>query len=601
MATAAPTPQEIRIGLLTHLRRQSRRYATGLVLLAAYQAVQYLFNTRLRDAVNHALDGATSVALIAGVHLGLLALASLVLRVLSRVTVFNAGRFAEYELRRALLHRLHRLGPAFFRRMSTGEILSRATNDLTQVRLLFGFAVLNVINTPFALAGSLAFMLSVSVPLTFASFATLPLLIVAMRYFAKYVYLRTRANQEGLGAMSEVVQTSLAGVRVVRSLALEAREQQRFERVNREYLEKNLALARLRAAMGPLLMAIQGASLLVVFYYGGGLLLAGRIDPGAFVAFLRAFALLGWPLIALGFIVSIVQRGRASYARLAEVYHAEPDVRDGHGPVPAVVAGRLEVRGLSFGYDGQAVLEDVAFTLEPGASLAVVGRTGAGKSTLAQLLARLQPTPRGAVFLDGQDTCDLPLDVVRAAIGYAQQTAFLFSTTVARNIAFCLDDPDSPPALAAIRDAAGEARVLDEVIGLPDGFDTIVGERGVQLSGGQRQRVSLARAFVAAHPILVLDDPLSAVDLRTEAEILDAIDRQRARRSVILVTHRTAAAARCDRILVLDAGRIVEAGTHADLVAAGGLYADFVEEQRLEGELDRLDEGAAAAEGVRSP
>jgi ATP-binding cassette subfamily B multidrug efflux pump len=599
MAPPSPDSPLIPVGLSAQLRRHAPRYVLGVALLATYQVVQFVFNSRLRDAVNEALDQQTGAALIAGVHLLLLALGAFALRVLSRVAVFNAGRYAEYELRQGLLQRLQQLGPAFYRRMSTGEILSRATNDLTQVRLLLGFAVLNVINTPFALIGSLSFLLSVSVPLTLASFVTLPLTLLAMRYFGRNFYSRTRANQEGLGAMSDVVQTSLAGVRVVRSFALEERERARFERASQDYLERNLALGRLRGLMGPILVSIQTVGALVVFWYGGELLLRGALDPGAFIAFLRALGQLTWPLVALGFIVSIVQRGRAAFARVEEVYRAEPEIQDGTAPAPAEPRGRLEVRGLGFAYDGAPVLSDVAFTLEPGASLAIVGRTGAGKSTLALLLARLLPTPPGTVFLDGQDVCALPVDAVRGAVGYAQQTAFLFSTTVARNVAFCLDEPDTPSALDAVREAMGEARVLDEVLGLPDGFDTIVGERGVQLSGGQRQRVSLARAFVASAPILVLDDPLSAVDLRTESEILDAIDRQRARRSVILITHRIAAATRCDRILVLDEGRVIEHGSHAELLAAGGLYAEFAEEQRLERELSALSE--ATVGGLEAP
>jgi ATP-binding cassette subfamily B protein len=338
--------------------------------------------------------------------------------------------------------------------------------------------------------------------------------------------------------------------------------------------------------------------ILVVFWYGGLLVLRKELDAGGFLTFNRALARLTWPLLSLGFVLGLVQRGRASYDRLRDVYRAEPDIVDGPLPQPAKVLGKLEVKGLSFAYGSNQVLDGVELSLEPGRSLAIVGRTGSGKSSLAVLLARLQPTPRGAVFLDGADVCDLPLSVVRGAIGYAQQNAFLFSTTVARNIGFPLDEPDSPESFARIRQAAEEARVHDEIMSLPDGYDTVVGERGVQLSGGQKQRVALAMAFVSDPRILILDDPLSAVDARTERGILEAIDRQRAQRSVLLVTHRVAAAARCDSIVVLDDGRVVERGTHAELVALGGIYATFAEEQRIESELEELGRNGAQEAAV---
>jgi ATP-binding cassette subfamily B protein len=319
----------------------------------------------------------------------------------------------------------------------------------------------------------------------------------------------------------------------------------------------------------------------------------GVITEGGFLGFTRALARLAWPLISLGFVLGLVQRCRASYERLAELYRSVPDIADGSRPAPALVTGKLDVRHHSFAYGEHPVLRDVSFTLEPGRSLAIVGRTGSGKSTLAVLLARLQPTPEKSVYLDGTDVCDLPLSTLRSAIGYAQQNAFLFSTTAARNIGFPLDDPDSPDGRARIEASAREARVYDEIATLPDGFDTVVGERGVQLSGGQKQRLALAMAFVSNPRILILDDPLSAVDARTERGILEAIDRQRAARSVLLVTHRVAAASRCDRIIVLDRGSIVEQGTHEELVRSGGLYSTFAEEQRVESELERLGKDPA--------
>jgi len=588
MSSASSRADAIPVTISGHFRRQLPRYGAGLVLLAVYQSAQYWFDTRLMRAINLALgDDYGAAAALGGLMIGV-AVGAFVIRVLSRVAIFNGGRVAEYELRKAVLDRLQKLGPAFYRRMSTGEIMSRVTNDLTQVRLLLGFGILNVINTVFALTSALSVTLSISWKLTLASLSMFPLLLFVTRHFSRQLYTRQKDFQDALGRMSEVVQTSIAGVRVVRSFSLEAIEAERFEGVNELYTDKALGLAQLRGLMGPVMSAIASIGILVVFWYGGHLVLTKELSAGGFLAFYRALARLTWPLIALGFLVGMVQRGRASYARLKDIFDAQPDIVDGPLPVPERVLGGLEVRGLSFGYGDTEVLRDVSFELPPGGSLAIVGRTGSGKSTLAVLLPRLQPTPRGSVFLDGKDVCELPLGTVRSAIGYAQQTAFLFSTTVGRNVGYALDEPDSESGLKTVREAAQEARILDEILGLPDGFDTVVGERGVQLSGGQKQRVSLARAFVSDPRVLVLDDPLSAVDARTEKAILEAIERQKAQRGLILITHRVSAAARCDRIIVIDEGRVVERGTHDELVEQGGIYASFAEEQRIERELERL-------------
>src|SRR5580704_6035657 len=393
--------------------------------------------------------------------------------------------------------------------------------------------------------------------------------------------------------MSDVLQANLAGVRVVRSFALEEREARSFEKTNHDYLRASLALARLRGSFGPVIGSVVAVGFIVFFWYGSTLLLQGPghggVSQGSFFAFWNAFARMTWPMISIGFAVSIVQRGRAGFSRLRDVFDAEPEVVDGSRRAPKHVGGSLSVDNLSFAYGARTVLDHVSLNVAPGESLAIVGRTGSGKTTLAMLLARLLPTPAGAVRIDGIDVCELPLASLRSSIGYAQQDAFLFSTTVSRNIGFALDEPDSPVAQERIREAAREAQVLDETLALSEGFDTVVGERGVQLSGGQKQRIALARALIWEPKILILDDPLSAVDAKTEGAILEAIERQAARRTVLLITHRIAAASRCDRIVVLDEGRVVEQGTHAELVNAGGIYAAFAEEQKMASELEELD------------
>jgi ATP-binding cassette, subfamily B, multidrug efflux pump len=379
----------------------------------------------------------------------------------------------------------------------------------------------------------------------------------------------------------------MAGVRVVRSFGLEQAELERFERSNQSYLERGLVLARLRGSMWPVMQGVTTLGVLIVFWYGGFLIVGGELKAEEFLPFYRALYRLTWPLAALGFLVSVVQRGRAGYQRLAEVFAAEPDVVDGTKPL-ASVRGALEVRDLSFAYGAIPVLKGVNFSVAPGECVAIVGRTAAGKSTLGALMTRLQSTPKQSIFLDGTDICDLPLNQLRSAVLYLQQTPFLFSTTVGRNIAYALPEPDSATALQAVRDASQQAQIRPEIESLPEGFDTVVGERGVQLSGGQKQRTALARSFVTWPQVLILDDPLSALDARTESALLDSLDRKRAGHSLILITHRVSAAARCDRIVVLDAGRVVDQGTHAELAARDGLYRRFVEEQQREQELEHL-------------
>jgi ATP-binding cassette subfamily B protein len=577
----------------TFLRNRSR-YVFGGVMLAGFQWSMNRIDWSSKHAIDAIVAGDEAASGRAVSMLMVFAIVAFVARVASRWFIFNAGRDAEYDLRAAFLQKLHSLGSSFYRTMGPGEIMSRATNDLVQVRLLLGFGILNVINVVLAFASALQVMVSVSPKLTLASLANVPILVLLTRTIGKQLYGRTRENQEALGEMSSMVQSNLAGLRVVRGFALDAHEARRFERANRRYVEASLALARLRGLFGPAVGFASAGGFIVFFWYGAKLLAARELSSGDFFAFWFALGRLAWPMVALGFAVSIVQRGRAGFDRLAAIYNAPVEIADAPSVEAREVRGDLEVRGLSVTIGERVILRDVTFRAPAGKSLAIVGRTGSGKSTLAQALARMVPSTPGTILLDGVPLEAWPLRTLRSSLGYLQQDAFLFSTTVHRNVAFCKDDPDAPENDAPVRDALVAAQVLGDVELLPDAIETVVGERGVQLSGGQKQRIALARGLLWGPKIMVLDDPFSAVDARTEAAILGTLDAAKAGRTLVLVTHRIAAAARCDRILVLDEGRVVAEGSHEELLAIPGPYRRFADEQRIADELAALAEAEVA-------
>lgn len=568
-------------------RRHLFAYILGGACLLASAAALNRIDWLSKAAIDSAFGGNTGRAVRASIGMVALTVLAFVAAVGSRYFIFSAVADVEYDLRRGILAKLHQLGGSFHRTMSAGDLMSRMTNDVVGVRATFGFGASQSLNVVFAFASSLQVMFGISWRLTLAASLTMPLVAVTMRYFSRHLLNFTRTNQQMLGQLASLVEGSLTGMRVIRSFGLEERELERFDLKNVDYFQANLSLARLRALLGPILGLASAASMLAFFWYGGILLcrpasVPGAITKGDFFAFDLALTRMTWPLMAIGSIYSVIQRGRACFGRIREIFDSVSEVRDSGTTIPNGTG--LEVEGLSFSYADRDVLRDVSFRVMPGRSLAIVGRTGSGKSTLAQLLVRMLPTPRGRVRLGGVDVCDMPIRELRRRVGYAQQSAFLFSTTVSRNVAFSMDDPDSAESMARIRDAMGAAQVLREALELPNALDTVVGERGIQLSGGQRQRVALARALAWAPPILLLDDPLSAVDSKTETAILEGLRGKMKAHSLVLVTHRVAAAAACDEIAVLEDGRIVARGTHAALISAGGLYATFAKQQQLEQE-----------------
>ncbi len=581
---------------MTHLRRAlpyARPYrwpiGFGLVLVAFSNVAGILLPWLLGRAIDAMATEGVSLALIleqAALIVGT-AIFSGFARFGMRQLLNGVSRRIEIDLRDDVFRHMLHLDASFYGRMHTGELMSRLTNDTQAVRMAIGPGVMYLMNTAVTTVLALSIMIAYNARLTVISILPMLLLPPVMIYFGRVIHRKFERIQQHFGVLSTMVQENLSGVRIVRAYSQETAQEAEFEALNQEYFQRNMALAKTSALFHPLLAVLTGLGILTVLWFGGIDVMTGRNTPGEFVAFFFYLGQLAWPMIAIGWVINLFQRGAASMGRIIQVLDAEPAVRE-HAQ-PTVVArprGDVEFRDVWFRYPGteRDVLRGVSFHIPAGETAALVGPTGSGKSTIVSLITRRHDPTRGMVLLDGVPLDRIPLDQLRTMIALVPQDAFVFSDTIAENIALGL-----PPGVerdGRIEQAADIARLSETIAAFPDGFETRLGERGVNLSGGQRQRATLARAIARDARVLILDDSLSAVDTQTETEILRGLSDVIARRTAIIVSHRVSAVMNADRIFVLDDGAIVERGTHSQLIEQAGLYASLLRRQLLTETLD---------------
>jgi len=603
--------------LLHYVIRYRRKFALGLGCVIITRAVALAGPTVLGYAIDDLTRGVTH-AKLAGYGALLLAIGLVggVFLFLQRRILIGASRDIEYDMRNDFFAHLETLPLGYFQSHRTGDLMSRATNDLSAVRMMIGPSIMYAANTMLTFVVALSVMVSIDARLALWSLIPLPFVSISVKFFGSAIHRRFEQIQAQLSEVSAVAQEALSGVRVVRAYRQEDAELERFRRSIDEYLARNRRLIVLQGFFFPSMGFFLGLGALLVVWLGSREVINGRISVGQFVAFNTYLTMLSWPMIAFGWVTNMLQRGMASWKRMLEVLDSHPSIADlgvriaDHSSPESIrsprsdirnIDGEIEFRDLTFAYgDAPQVLKHVSARIEAGQTVALVGVTGSGKSTLISLLARLHDPPPGTVFIDGVDVRDIPLAVLRGAIGFVPQEAFLFSDTLADNVAFGLDAHDDRRASLSgepqdarlkasrsdrIEQAAAVARLDKDVADFPKGYETMVGERGITLSGGQKQRTALARAIAVDPRILILDDALSAVDTYTEEEILSRLRGVMRERTAIIVSHRISTVRDADLIFVLDDGRVAERGTHEELIRHNGLYAELHKKQLLEEEL----------------
>ena len=576
--------------LIDYLWQYRWRYLLGGLCLLGTTSLLMLVPWWIRGAIDVIERGDPNSEL--GGYVLWIALAAAgggLLRGVSRSIIFNAGRNIEYDLRNDLFAHLEKLPLGYYQSQRTGDLMSRAVNDINAVRMLLGPGFLNLVNTPLYLVYAAVFMLAMNVRLTLAVGACLMLLALVFGGFRDRIRRASLRVQRQMSRMSAHVQENLSGMHVVKAYVQAEPQTARFSELNREYQARSMDLARVRGLINPLMLALHGFTVLVVLWYGGWLVLSGQTGVADLVAFIFYLNVLAWPMAAFGWMISLMERGRAAMERLEEIFEVEPSIADPERPVAVTDKARgIEFDRVSFAYNGaargEAVLRDISFEVAPGRKIAIVGRTGSGKSTLTHLIPRLYDVTSGAIRMGGVDIRSLSLEELRGAIGYAPQDPFLFSTSIQENLKF----GDAGATEQEVRRVLDVADLQSEVEVFPEGIDTRVGERGIALSGGQKQRATLARAILADPELLILDDCLSSVDSQTEHRILRGFENVLKDKTCILISHRMAVIKEADEILVLEDGRIVERGDHDSLMRTGGVYAQMYRRQQMSDELDEL-------------
>jgi ATP-binding cassette, subfamily B, multidrug efflux pump len=572
--------------LFPYMKKYRSGYLWGAVCVFFNNGVWILFPLVIRRAINDLNHGpVTSHKLLVNALL-LLAVAGIkgIFQFLTRWIVIGVSREIEFDLRNDLFRHLEGLSYTFYQRARTGDIMARATNDLNAVRLLLGPAIMYSANTIVFTAGALVFMLSISPRLTLYAFLPLPILSIVVQYFGRRIHERFERIQAMFSEISARAQENFSGVRVIRAYVQENAETAEFEKSNREYIARSLKLVRLMGMLWPTLETMLGLAIVLVLWLGGREVLHGKIDVGGFVAFNTYMVQLTWPIIALGWVINIFQRGTASLGRIHQLMQERAEIVDQPGIVVAPgreLRGDIEFRNLNFSYNGTPVLHDINLRISAGTSLAIVGPTGSGKTTLVALIPRVYDAAPGSVLIDGRPLREYALADLRRNIGFVPQETFLFSETIRENIAFGVQNAKDQE----VRWAADAANIATDIESFPDQYRTLVGERGITLSGGQKQRTAIARALIRNPRILVLDDALSSVDTHTEDKILNHLREVMQGRTTIFISHRVSTVRNADRIAVLHGGRIVELGTHDELLALNGYYTDLYNKQLLEEEL----------------